>query len=264
MPLKLDCPRCKRSLAIPAKRAGTYVICPQCQGRFWVPEETGKDATGGAGPQIALPPTHSATPSSTVPATIPAPSAGNGAGAMRQLPAAPAAPLAPLPAGQPRKVARFIAAEAAESTLKLADDGKLPDLHLREPGDAAKESGPKGMNPLMLYGLLGLSVVASLVLLMVPTEPAEATLGRVKDQARQVLETEYFADMDRVPRQPYQVLLREAQAAHSRGDGKRERELYRQVLEMVRAERRRFDRGLTGSPARDGRLEQQITILLRD
>jgi hypothetical protein len=40
--------------------------------------------------------------------------------------------------------------------------------------------------------------------------------------------------------------------------------LYNRVLDLLRGERDRFQRGLTGSRERDKILEQQIVILLRD
>ncbi|MCX7428253.1 MAG: hypothetical protein NTW96_21820, partial [Planctomycetia bacterium] len=58
--------------------------------------------------------------------------------------------------------------------------------------------------------------------------------------------------------------LREAQRAASRGDRAGERRLYRQVLDLLRAERDRFDKGLTGSRDRDKKLEELISVMLRE
>jgi len=159
-------------------------------------------------------------------------------------------------------VARFISAEAAQSSLKLAEDGKLPELRLLEPGEAGvKETGPRRSNPLVLFGLLCLSAVICLVLLLLPAEPSLSTNTREKQRARERIEKEFFAEMDQLPHYSYQFLLREAQRAHVRGDFKRERELHRTVLRLLRAEHKP-EKGVTGSPGRDRELEQCLTILL--
>ena len=62
--------------------------------------------------------------------------------------------------------------------------------------------------------------------------------------------------------EPYQVLLREAQLAHSHGDFETERQRYRRVLDMLRAEHGADEKGLTGSHRRDKELEGEISVLL--
>lgn len=303
MPIKIDCPRCKTALAVPSKKAGGYVNCPSCSGRFWVPADApnepnpaGKASTGSvtlavppgaaasqvpppvaAPPKPAMPPGQApqgkpAPPSASPPSggkpfsapTRPAPPPGN----LAPPPADAAAP--PPPAAPDRKVARFITAEAAESTLKLADDGKLPELHLEE----GEKSGPKqakqtSLNPLVLFGLLAMSVVLSLVMAFI--EPGTEGSSNVEERqhARYIIQTEYFADEEHLkldnppPLKPYQRLLRDALEAHARGDYNTERARYRQVLKLLRAERSEFE-GITGSPTRDRELEAQLTILLRN
>ena len=39
MPVSVDCPRCKHPLSVPESQAGSYIRCPQCRGRLWVPSE---------------------------------------------------------------------------------------------------------------------------------------------------------------------------------------------------------------------------------
>jgi len=246
MPLKIDCPRCKWPLSVPGKKAGSYVICPQCKGRLWVPKGLEKEAAGsasGAAPLAGPPGDRRAGP--LLPATPPV----------------PASPPLPAPA-RPKKVARFISAEAAQSSLKPAEDGKLPELRLLETGEAAvKESGLRRSNPLVLFGVLCLSAVVSLVLVLLPGETSPSANTREKQRAREMIEKEYFAEMDQLPHYSYQFLLREAQRAHLRGEYKRERELYRRVLGLLRAERTP-EKGVTGSPGRDRELEQYLTVLL--
>jgi hypothetical protein len=120
------------------------------------------------------------------------------------------------------------------------------------------------MNPLVLFGLLSLSFVACLALLFMPAESDAPRKTRERMEAREILQREYFAEMDKAAHYPYQVLLREAQRAHSRRDWKQERALYRKVLDLLRAEPRTPEKNLTGSPRRDQDLERQLTILLSD
>ena len=121
------------------------------------------------------------------------------------------------------------------------------------------------MNPVLLIGAILFSVIASVVLVFLPGESANQGKGAEKQHARREIEENYFAGMDKEARlEPYQILLREAILARSRGDFKQERRSYRKVLDMLRAERGKFDKGLTGSPKRDEDLEKLITTLLSD
>ena len=179
------------------------------------------------------------------------------------------APVVPPPPAKPgRKVARFITAEAAQSTLSLAEDGQLPELHLDE-GEEVKQrnTGDASMNPLVMLGLLAMSMVLSLTLAFVDLGPEGPSNASQRGTARYMIERDYFADEEHLklenppPLKPYQVLLRDAQRAHSRGDDKTERDRYRRVLALLRSERGQFE-GITGSPARDRTLEEQLIILL--
>ncbi len=291
MPIRLDCPRCKTPLAVPNKKVGGYANCPHCGGRFWVPKPGSSDTMpapppqGAAGPPAppasaagtgnslrpgppAPPPATGqgawlAGPGSAGPPGVRGPSSGDGAmvaASQRSAPAQPPPPTVP----PPRKVARFITAESTESALKLAEDGKLPELRLKEPGrEEAETKGNRSSNPLVLLVVLSLSVVMSTVLVLVDFEPRNTTGLEEAHRARRVIEEQYFANLDpNQPLAPYQIDLREAARAHSIGDRKTEQERYRKVLAMLRAERGRFERGLTGSPYRDQELERQITIVL--
>ncbi len=300
MPIKLDCPRCKNPLAVPSKKAGSYATCPRCQGRFWVPddaqetfkepEEPGVLAAGPSAPSSsraaapgsaaaapstslavppgAAPPAGARVPGAALPATpkpVPLPAAP-----LPSVPAAPAPAVGPvaLPAGAApaRKVARFITADAAQSSLKPAPDGKLPELKLGEAAEEAsgKQPGSRGMHPLVLFALLAISVAASIVLVLVPTESAVPTKTLEREEARKIIETEYFRELDEdAPPRPYQLLLREAKLARARGDYRRERDVYRRVLDLLRAFPKP-DKGITGSKDRDNQLERQLIILLSD
>lgn len=280
MPTLVECPRCKQSLSVADKMAGSSVICPYCNGRLWVPKNL--SAPTEPPTEMAVPPARAVTPPASspvageaakppsvgVPPETPAgPLPGAVAPVPRSLqpPRPPAsAPLPPPTSAPPRKVARFITAEAARSPLTLSADGKLPDLHLTESTPrAAKQETQVRRNPLVLLGAVCLSVVASVMLAFMDVSPPASPHDKAKQVARRVLEEEYFSDLGTAPRPQYQVDLRDAQRAFVRGDRAIERKLYGRVLDQLRAERGPFDT-ITGTRARDKRLEEQLTILLRD
>lgn len=163
-----------------------------------------------------------------------------------------------------RKIPRFITAEPSFCRLPVTADGKLPELKLGDSeGRAAdKPAQPRGMHPLLLFGLLAASLGASLLLILAPSDATAPARLEQRQQARRVIETEYFRELDEgVPPRPYQLLLREAKLARSRGDFQREREMYRRVLDLLRAYPKP-EKGITGSPQRDEMLERQLIILL--
>jgi len=286
MPVAVSCPRCGQEIQVPAQLAGRKAVCPRCSRSFWVPavgpaekadlptakesvesplsgakEVGGSQApvgTGGAQPLAEAPPAVPERPrakeiaASVTTAHPPQP----GVATPRQ------PPLGYVP---PKRVARLVMEDSIPSALVLAPDGQLPSLRLveKEAGDAPQEKG-RGVHPLLLVILLCTSVVVSLALLFVDFEGVESSGGPAKIRARWVIEQEYFSDLDDPgPRSEYQLLLREAQRAYARGDFRRERELYRQVLSMLRQERPKGE-SLTGSLQRDRRLEELLLILLSD
>jgi hypothetical protein len=177
------------------------------------------------------------------------------------VPAQPEAAHAAEPAKRP-VVARFLVAAPAGSFLNLAEDGKLPELRLPDLRTAStKETGRAGLNPLVMAGLCCLSVAASLVLVLMPDVSDGSARSQEKQRARAAIEGDYFSDMDGLPHQAYQFQLREAQRAYLRGDYRQEREVYRRMLEVLRAERQP-DTGVTGSPRRDQELERLLIVLL--
>jgi len=242
-------------LAVPGRKAGSYVNCPECRGRFWVPEVPSEDAaaatTPGASAPTPPPGAEAPPPPPAEPvATPPRPTQGH----------APREASSPSAAGRPggRKVARLITADHAESTLELAADGKLPQLQLHEADSAAqREDKSSSMSPLML----GLLMIASLIccVLLVLWEPSSGGSQEIKEQAREAIRQEYFFSPDGKLR-PYQQWLRDAQRAASRGDRATERQSYLRVLDALRAERIE-NRPLTPN---DKRLEQLIADILRE
>ena len=252
MPLKLDCPRCKQTMAVPTQKAGGYVQCPRCQGRVWVPDGEHEAPAGPATSSGA-----SATRAPQAPPPAP--------------PFTATAPVVPTPPAL-RKTARFIAAESAQSPIKPAADGKLPELKLDDgqPDANAGQQNRTAVNPLVLLAALSLSVTFSVMLVFVDFGDSRGVNYERKAAARYNVEKDYFPDiresaLDRTKRlEPYQVLLSEAQQAHARNDEKVERAAYGKVLSMLRSERGAFQKGLTGSAQRDKRLEELITTLLSE
>jgi len=226
MPIKLVCPRCKKPLAVPGKMAGSYVNCPECGGRFWAPVSS-PEATSNSGEM----------PVATPPAAAPS-------------------------KGQARNVARFVSADAAQSPLKLAEDGKLPELRLaRDDEKAAVGEKSNSISPVVLVCLLAISVALSLLLVL--WDPSASGVTDEKVQARQTIRDNFFLTTGEEALAPYQQWLRQAQRAASRGDHQTEQKLYQKVLDQLRAQRGPFDPGVTGSRARDEELENLIIIILR-
>ena len=176
-------------------------------------------------------------------------------------------PAAPPPPPTPRKkVARFIAAEAADPTVQLAADGKLPELHIEDDSKEKKPTEAKPMSQMALLGGLGVAMLLWGTLLFSIMGPVESPHSQEKDEARQRIEREYFGGeaINEKELKPYQMLLREAQMAHARGDVKMERTDYRKVLGLLHAERRAEEKGLTGSFQKDKTLEGLIVVLLSE
>ena len=253
MTINIDCPRCQMHLQISARQKGSYVNCPHCKGRLWVDKDVPASVPQTAAVETSTGGNGSARGTSVGPC----------------LPVSPtkiSAPARPLPVPLARKrPARFIAADAAQSTLRLAADGKLPKLQMEESLVKDKsETGTRTLNPLVILGGLGMSVVLSAVLVLTGMDSSGDSGLAQKTQMRQLIEEQYFGpgDADGRGLEPYQFLLREAQRAYARGDHKAEREQYRKVLDLLRAERDIQEKGLAGSRSRDKALEEAIAVLL--
>lgn len=167
----------------------------------------------------------------------------------------------------PRKKAVMkILSEPVEPTWTLAADGSLPTLHLQESQSQDQAAKQRSTNPLLLFVILCASMIVSLALVFIEPNPGEVGDTTARNAARRILTEEYIPSLNpQTPPADYQMLLREAQRAHNRGDLKTERELYRRILLLLYANRDRAPyEGLTGSAARDRKLEEQLRILLRE
>jgi hypothetical protein len=284
MAIRLTCPRCNQPLSVPAKKAGSYGNCPRCSGRFWIPKDAqdtpSSDQLNVSGtlrvPPAGLPdaPQQGAwanSPGIPAPPPIVAPPGPPVAPPQMAAPPRPG-PVAPEP---PRRVAKLIAADPASSNFTLAADGQLPHLQLREAeAAAAAEVKSKTVHPLVLLGVLGMSIALSLALVLIDVDSSSSGDSQRKAAAREIIERQYFGDPEHAALAPYQVYLREAKQARYRGDEKAERQNYRKVLDLLRAEPRERSAlapgadglapGVTGSRDNDRHLEQQIAVLLGD
>lgn len=147
------------------------------------------------------------------------------------------------------------------TTLKPAADGSLPTLALEQ--SLSKKDRPARQPPssLAVMGALGLSVVLSFALWMVDFDNSPPVAPGAFDARQKLVK---FLGNEGEPLQPYQILLRESQLAHYRGDLKSEREAYRSVLRLLRSEDRGPRSTVTGATYDDAELEATLTQLLRE
>jgi hypothetical protein len=129
-------------------------------------------------------------------------------------------------------VAKFISDRAGEPLVKLGEDGQLPALSLSELAEEQRQerAQKKQSNPLLLYAAIGFSFVLSLGMLLIEPSGPRTTTGE-KSAARETLREFYGKEGDAL--EPYQVFLRQALVAHSKGDYAAERNAYRRVLRLL-------------------------------
>jgi len=173
----------------------------------------------------------------------------------------PSPPLsAPLPPSPPARTARLKTAASSAPAIAPAADGKLPALQLADDPTSRTADGGEKSVPLWLacVAIAGSTVLS--VFLLLGDAPAQKSAHSRTAEVRQ--EVAGFFGNDAAPPRHYQVLLREAQQAHSRGDHATERQRYRQVLALLRSEKRSRYENVTGSPGDDERLAELLAILL--
>jgi hypothetical protein len=297
--LQVHCPYCKRPVSAPVAMVGQRIMCPSCRAEIvlnpsalLVPAGAARGGNEAATPPplaAPLPPPVTAHPPAAVPPpaaplpapppkpltpyVVPAPPVRNATEGVPYSapPQAVPPPAAQLPAAQSpapppvgSNTAKFLAATPQGPAITSTSDGKLPTLQLADSPDAkvAPAEGQSQPVPLWLALLLVAgSTVISLLLVTHDFDGSQAN-ATTKAQARRQL-TAFYGD-DLTPLAPFQVHLREAQLAHSRGDFTAERDRYRRVLALVRAEGRSQFEGLTGTPDGDKELARLLAILLAD
>lgn len=159
-----------------------------------------------------------------------------------------------------KKTARFITDGPGDPLVKLGEDGHLPELQLDE-GKVreAREQKNKQANPWLMVVAIVFSFGFSALMLLVDFEQLGSgvqTVGDARDKIR-----EYYGVEGDVLK-PYQMHLRLARQAHSRGDFRTERQEYRAVLDLLFAEGKSKFTGVTGTPESDERLEKLISVIL--
>jgi hypothetical protein len=282
MPIDVSCPHCATVLTAPDTFIGKHVRCPACRQQFGVsagvaadgsvigpdPVNAGKGPGAGALLPDDLPPPVGPRKSDAWPGPPPA-----GATPADAIQADLPPPVRP-PAAPRRKStrAKFIAADATTTQIEIGADGQLPQLTLAEVSDAEpKPQTQRFSSPLLLVLALAVSTMLSVAMLFWDTS-SQRPEAESKADARQSLIDDYINSPPTL--EPYKMLLRRALQAHSRGEYRTERQLYRQVLDMLHAEDKNRvgnRRGLTGlreerdnRPPNDQHLKEQLTILLRD
>ena len=176
--------------------------------------------------------------------------------------AAPA-PQKAVPARADKKqptVAKFITDAPGDLLVRLGDDGHLPELTLDEGQTRAQsETRAKESNPLLLIAALCFSLGMTGLMLLVDVEDSGGS-GRGWQEANQKI-AEYYGNEDE-ELLPWQIHLRRARQAHSRRAYQEERDEYKKVLNLLHAEGKSRFTGLTGSPDRNKKLEEMISVLL--
>jgi len=137
-----------------------------------------------------------------------------------------------------------------------------------EPGEKKIEEENQSSSPWLLIGVLFSSFVICIAMLFLdvgPDKSGEETKAKVRGK----IEKHYIGEAPQL--EEYQLLLRRALQANTRGDYRTERRLYRRVLDMLHAEDKNNDKGLTGmredlnnTPPNDRHLEQLLSRLLSD
>lgn len=233
MSLTVVCPGCAMQLSVAPELLGNVVVCPQCASSFQV----------AAGEQA--PPSSSAT----VPQWRGDPTML--AAGFKLNEAAPPAPQVAVP--------RFKPVDPSAAAVSLTEAGTLPALNLADAKGPAKMVSPTEKPPrtLGLTLIVAASLTLSVCLSLVDFSPADGDAG-ARERARAKIASFYGGSHGTI--EPYQLLLRDAQRAHSRGDHITQRAKYREVLRLLRAEHR--SSSLTETQSGDQDLEAAIAAVL--
>lgn len=164
------------------------------------------------------------------------------------------------PQAAQRKVARFLTDTEGDHLVRLGDDGKLPELSLAElQGQKKPRKETKEQGSPLIYVAVAVSMVMSLAMLLIDTDPSGATADERSKARREI--RRFYGDGGNL--RPYQRYLRDAELARAGGDRKAERENYERVLDELNAEDVMTSiNGLTGDKRDDQKLRRLIGIML--
>ncbi len=165
-----------------------------------------------------------------------------------------------------RQVAKPITNRTGEVAVQMGADGKFPELALAagtgptKPARQRKES-----NPVLLFTILAASCLSSAGLLLIDFQPTTVSSSQSQAEARSQLSAFYGTDSALLD--PYQKLLRQASVEYSQGNRSQERQLLKQVLELLNsvdiADPENLN-GLTGRQTGKGkRSDQELEGLLQ-
>jgi hypothetical protein len=265
--LQVHCPYCKRPASAPVAMVGQRIMCPSCRAEI-VLNPSALLASSGTARRTAdgadLQP-----PVTVAPPPVAAPPMAHTSGPMTPyvVPMPPAAQ-PPTPAVAPPPVrpntAQFLAAAPQAPAISSSADGKLPTLQLADSPDVAAPRAESQSPPMPLWLAMMAVVASTMISLLLITHDFDGSQATQTTKAQARKELTAFYGNDLTPLRPFQVHLREAQLAHSRGDLAAERGRYRQVLALLRSEGRSKFEGLTGTPGGDAELARLLAILLAD
>lgn len=164
-----------------------------------------------------------------------------------------------------RRVAKFVTDAGGKAMVSLGDDGHLPELQLQDgPVKKARKERVSNEGSPVLYIALGMSMLVSLALLIVPSDNKGASQSTVAEARREIVD---FYGEDSNNLKDWQRWLRDARLARSRGDRKEEVIAYRKVLRRLNQEE--FTKpgpshvALTGDRELDQKLRKLIATLLQ-
>ena len=180
----------------------------------------------------------------------------------------------PIAPPQARKVARLVSAEAAQSTLKLAADGQLPQLQLQESDKKDKgQNKSRSIPPLVMILAWILSVAFTIAIVMITNGGGDSDVTTPKRKKPSRLSRKSFSATPRgvncfLISGCSAMLARPVPAGTSRPNGYTTRRSSICCTRSRGASRRgrrrsnRLQKGITGSRDHDRELEQLILTVL--
>ncbi len=267
----IHCPCCKRPVPTSPLQLGRTITCPTCRNEFVAtPAQMREELSLNPTAQTAVTATSAQPVSATAANGSRAPDHSDRLPPARTVVSAPtiATSAAPIPmsataisATSSGVTARFITDTIQPPSITPAADGTLPTLKLADsPSDDTPDSPTRPVPLWVAFLLLTASTALSTLVLLSDAESHASQ--RAKFAARQELIR--FYGNAQAPLLPYQLHLREAQLSRSRQNWQEEREHYREVLALLRAEGRNPFVGLTGTPREDEDLGRLLSIVLSD
>jgi hypothetical protein len=245
MSMTVACPGCATQLTVAPELLGQVLVCPHCSSQFQVSAgaASGPPAAPPAAPQHAKAPAWRGDP-------------GMLATGFKLTESPPAAP----PQTQ-IAVPRFKPVDPAAAVVSLTQDGKLPELSLADPKHPPKAAvqTEKPTQTLTLTIVVAASLALSICLSLIDFS-SDGNNANARQDARSQIAS-FYGHVEGTP-EPYQLLLRDSQRAHSRGDHATERANYREVLRLLRAENRTTS--LTETREGDQQLEAALSVVLAE